>query len=70
MLLTKKFKKCGHHDIPRTFFKYNDKEHQNSKYFLSHYGLKFYSTQVMYSRKEFNEKISLSVSYIFQIHWV
>jgi hypothetical protein len=64
VLLTKKFRKCGHHDIPKNFYKYNDKEHQNSKYFIFQYGLKFYKTWAMYSRKEFNENISLSV-YIF-----
>jgi hypothetical protein len=57
--------KGGHHDIPKTFSKYNDKEHQNSKYLL-HYSFKFYKTWVMYSKKQFNENTYLSVSYIFQ----
>jgi hypothetical protein len=41
VFLTKKMKKGGHHDILETFSKYNDKEHQNSKY-LIHYSFKFY----------------------------
>jgi hypothetical protein len=64
VFLTKKFKKGGHHDIPKTFSKYNDNEHQNSKY-LIHYSFKFYKTWVMYSIFLNNENTSLSVSYIF-----
>jgi hypothetical protein len=57
------FRKGSHHDIPKNISKYNDNEHQNSKY--SHYNFKFYKTWIMYSRIFLNENILKNVYYIF-----